>query len=742
MIRFDEIPNLEGEQAERVRALIDRGSEIWDMPEDLSQVEAWERQAADCEAEGLPHYVASARFGQYTVYSQGGLIGEALGAYARLMQVIARYGDYIAPENVARFLGSVSSIAVNMISDPSIPRDQIQQVIGLVEEQLRARGMDMSNVYLARAEIATEFGDAAAMHEWRHRWQAEGSEEWPQFDPDTVSREIAIIQPLNPNEAISVLEQRFGAMGVQPGLLDPQHPEFHMFAMLRARLGALYTRIGRRDIAAIIGDELRQQFSAEWLARNVIIEEALAVLEHRPEDALEITDYALGETELGATDWQLIAAVARNRILADPQGEEGRLLQQLAEDNARAHDERSGTDWHARELEEYWFAGLPEGPRPAIVDDPSIWNDVPTRAEHILLAGWLPRRGSQIALVEAPIAMRDRYVELSQRPFEILDAETAEEADTQLENIREDAERFRLPDPYFAALVMRVGRAAKDGDAASLIGRYAQSQQVLRDHKDVIQPGLRAAAEQAFAVVIKAAIAEPRIPLEKIREVIDTEAAVREITGAPRAPLLQAEAEVAAHFGDGAALQHLVGEIARVSEAEQDALDRFEICLETVRVIWPYAPDYAESLVEWVRSTTSDEAHRRAATAWAGWFARRRGGDSGVDTVLQMLESVDRDADEFGSVPEAILLELGTERPDELPWLIDSVVENLVPGAGYDLENIASLATILLEHAPEDPRGPQLREDALRIVAELDARNGNTFHSDMLRQRWSGLLTV
>lgn len=737
MIRYDEIPNLEGEQATRVRALIDRGSEIWDMPDDLSQVQAWERQAVDCEAEGLPHYAASARFGQYTVYSMGGRPRAALNSYSRLMQLVARYGDYIAPENVARFLGSVSGLAVDMIEDPRISREQIEQVVGLVEEQVRARGLDMSNVYLARAELATEFGDVAAMNEWRHRWQAEGSEEWAQYEPDTVNREVAMIQSLNPGEAISVLEQRFGAMGAQPGLLDPQHPHFHSFAMLRARLGELYARVGRRDISAIIGDELMQQFSAEWLSRNVLIEESLAVLEHRPQDALVVADYALSQSDLDVTDWRMIAAIARNRILADPQGEEGRLLQQLAFDNAHAHDERGGTEWHVRELNEYWFAGLPEGPRPAIVDDSAVWGDVASRAEHILLAGWLPRQGSRLALAEAPLAMKDRYIELAQRPYGILDAATAEEADAELEAIHLDAKLLRLPDPHFASLVLRVGRAADDGDYVTFIERYAQSQQVLREHFEVIEPGLRAAAEQAFAVVVKATVAEPRIPLSKIREVMDTEAKVREITGAPITPLLQAEAELAAHFGDGAALQGLAGEIARRSEIEEDSIDRFDVCLELVRLIWPYAPDYAESLVSWVLSATHEETHLRAATAWAGWFARRRGGDSRVDTVLQMLDSVDRDLSNYGSVPVAVLLELATERPDALPWVIDVAIADLVPGTGFDMETLATLATILLERDPEDPRGAQMREEALRTVAALDARNENTFQTDAFRQRWN-----
>lgn len=119
MIRYDQVAGLTGEQAQRVRALIDRSSELSDMPNDLGTVRAWEKQIAACEAEGVPHLAASGRFGQYSIYSQGGKPAEALDAYARLMQIVGRYGDHINPENLMLFLGAVASLVVTVGEDPS-----------------------------------------------------------------------------------------------------------------------------------------------------------------------------------------------------------------------------------------------------------------------------------------------------------------------------------------------------------------------------------------------------------------------------------------------------------------------------------------------------------------------------------------------------------------------------------------------------------------------------------------------
>jgi hypothetical protein len=295
MIRYDEVKNLEGEQAERVSALIDRSFEIWDMPEDLGKIEAWEQQAADCEAEGVPHLAASARFGQYTTYLLGGLPNEALEAYARLMQIIARYGDHIHPENLERFLGSVSSLADTLVDDPRVPLERIERVIGLVEETTKARGLNLADIWLAQAVLAAEKGDATATFDWLDRWHAAGSEGWTLDYLPTTQIETAIVMRVDPARALQLLEERFARLGVRPGPLDPNHPEVDELAGLRARLALLYARVGRRDVAATIGGELREQFGGDWMIRNIVVDDALTALEAFPEDAQAGADWTLSQ---------------------------------------------------------------------------------------------------------------------------------------------------------------------------------------------------------------------------------------------------------------------------------------------------------------------------------------------------------------------------------------------------------------------------------------------------------------
>lgn len=736
MIRHDEIYDLPPEQTERVRALIDRGQELFDMPNDLSTVEAWEKQFADAEAEGVPHYAASARFGQLSIYLSGGLAHESLAAYARLMQYVERYGEYINASNIQRFLGSLSSVVSLLVEDASISREQMERVIDLVERQTRARGLNLGEIYLARAELASDLGDVAAMHEWRHRWHAAGHEDWSEDNYDTTQRDVALLAPHDPAEAVALLERRFAAWGVPPGPLDPEDPDLDVLASLRVRLAFLFARIGRRDIAATIGNDIADQFSAEWLTRNTLLEEALIALEHRPEDAYVVADYALSQIEFGHSDWQLVASLARNRILADAQGEEGRLLQQIAFENAEALDERGGTDWHTLELQQFWFAGLPEAPRPTIIDDPEIWGHIEERAERILRAGWLQRQQRGVDPTNPPIGIGGRYQELTMSAVGLFETESAEEADALEASIYARAQELRYPSAAYSARLMRGARAVEDGDYPGFLRAFAEAQQEQLQHHDMIEPGIRAAALGMFPVAIQAGVLEPTVSIQMLQNIIQTQEQLRSIAEMPLAPLLLAHAELAAHFGDGETLFRLVSQITQQSEAEQDDLDRHRIALSTVRLVWPYSSEYARGLAEWVLNETNDPEHQRNAFTWVGWFDLRNGGDARADTVIEMFESVDGDVNEFGSVPNSVLLDVVATRRDALPWVLEAVLENSDAGVAPELDTWAVAGKLLLERNPEDARGLELRDLALRIVGELDARNGNTFQSTILQQRF------
>ncbi|GAA4520504.1 hypothetical protein GCM10023160_05890 [Brachybacterium paraconglomeratum] len=358
MIRYDEVADLTGEQAQRVRALIDRSSEIWDMPDDLDTIRAWEEQIAACEAEGVPHLAASARFGQYAIYSLGGMPAAALDAYVRLMQIVGRYGDHINPENRRGFLGAVADLVVTVSKDPSLARPQLERIVDLVEQQTVKHGDDLAHVTLARASLAVEFGEQERALALLDQWQGIGSPDWPPFDANTVTREIMLLERFDPALAAATLARRFTAMGVPPGPIDMDRRDSIQLVLLRTDLGSLSARAGQKDVAARIGDELVAQFGIDRLVRSAEIQDLLLVLEHRPDEARIAADFGLENSSLDLTEWRLQAALARSRALEDPTGEEAQLLRALATEAAAAHDARGGTDGHTRELQDIWFADL------------------------------------------------------------------------------------------------------------------------------------------------------------------------------------------------------------------------------------------------------------------------------------------------------------------------------------------------------------------------------------------------
>jgi hypothetical protein len=736
MIRYDEVKNLEGEQAERVSALIDRSFEIWDMPEDLGKIEAWEQQAADCEAEGVPHLAASARFGQYTTYLLGGLPNEALEAYARLMQIIARYGDHIHPENLERFLGSVSSLADTLVDDPRVPLERIERVIGLVEETTKARGLNLADIWLAQAVLAAEKGDATATFDWLDRWHAAGSEGWTLDYLPTTQIETAIVMRVDPARALQLLEERFARLGVRPGPLDPNHPEVDELAGLRARLALLYARVGRRDVAATIGGELREQFGGDWMIRNIVVDDALTALEAFPEDAQAGADWTLSQLLYDGSDWSNVAAAARTRLLAEPEGEEGELLRAVALEGARRSDERSGSDVSTREVTEFWFAGLPEGPRPAVLDDAEVWDDPEERALAILKAGWFPRHADGVTLEDSPIALKDRFVEVSTRPMAIIEAASSEEADALTEEIYARANDVHLTSATFGARLFRALYAGTHGDFVGAVEHYAVAQEELSRTHATVQQGLLDSSFAVYPTIVELGMCEPKISLDRISQLMYVEHELRERLDAPTVHLAVAQAVVASYLGDAARLQTLAGEVTTRAEAERDDTDQYESLLQLVRLAEPYAPQYAATLARAVFDETTNPEQQRAALAWTAWFLR---GEQDISRdVLDELESIDRDVESFGNVPGWVLLESLLQHPEARSWAIDAVESNIDNGVKEELATYAVIARALGGYQIDPERADSLRAEVLSIASELDARNGNTYQSTMLRGRWLG----
>ncbi|SJM63219.1 hypothetical protein [Gulosibacter sp. 10] len=731
MISYSDVEHLEGEQQERIGALFERSDEIWDLPDDLRKIEAWDEFIEDCERAEFPHLAASARFGQSTTYAMAGMTAEAVEAYVRLMQLIHRQGEYIAPPNVQRFLGQVYMIVDSMVEDPDIPLAKMQQMTDLVEEATRRFGGDIAGIYLARAMAAEAAGDAQATFEWMNRWQAEGSEEWRTDEPSVVQIEIPLVARFDPAGAASLLEQRFAGFGLDPRRIDPERPEIQ----LRALLGALYARTGRRHDADAIADQLLEAFDAEELARTAVLHDLIPVLENRPEAALVAVDFGLENEEFDFRDWEHVAATARSRILADPEGEEGRLLQALVEQAVEAQDRRGGTDVHGRLLQDFWWQGLPPGPRPAAVDDPAIWSDREDRAEYILAAGWL-QRVEAVNIDNPPIGIKDRYVEIGhEAAIAILEAETPEEADALEERIYARGEQLRFPLARFGARLMRGLKAGQDEDPIGFADGYERAQAELLANYRWLDEGMRRAAEGLYATVVQIMVAEPAISWDRIDAVMRTEAAVREQTGAPVTPLYQARAEVAAHLGDGQELQQLIRTLIDRLGEEEDRLDRVTVELGMIRLTAPYALDFARQVAEWV-AQVGDLEQQRSATAWLCWMRNSAGDPEAAGRMLALLEEVDRDLEALAFVPHWVVLEAVASRGADILWLVDKVIEEADAESGSDLQSTATAASALLALAPDDPRGPELRDTALRVAGRLDERNENSHWSTLLRNRW------
>ncbi|GAA1727242.1 hypothetical protein [Brachybacterium phenoliresistens] len=733
MIRYDEVRGLTGEKAQRVRALIDRSSEIWDMPEDMGTIDAWEEQIAACEAEGVPHLAASGRFGQYSILSLGGMPREALEAYARLMQIVGRYGDHIHPDNVRTFLGTISNLVSTVGEDPSLSRPQLERIVDLVEKQTIAHGFDLSNVTLARASLAAEFGEQDRAYALLDRWQGIGSPDWPPFDANTVTREVAILEPFEPALAAETLMRRFTAMGVPPGPIDTDREDLTQLVLLRALLGSLWARAGRKDLAARIGDELVDQFGIEDLVRTAVIEDLLLVLEHRPDDARVAADVGLANSALDTVDCRLIAALARSRTLEDPAGEEAVLLRAAATEAAAAHDERGATDIHTRELREIWFADLPPaGPEPDAADDPV------ERAERILRAGWIPRRTAPVTIDEVPFAIKDRYLELHGLSMAVLEAGSEEESEALVESIVARSRELRMPMAEFVAQLMRTMRAYQSDDHVALVLRYEEAQRAQALAPDGIYPPLEKAAAGLFLPVILTGLDQPAIPLERIDAIIAGEVDLRALTGKPTTPIAMARLARAAHLGEVSEIEPLLADVRARLAADAGDVDPFDVQIDLARILAPLDARAVPELVADVLESSHDPSQQRAAQAWTAWAALRAGRpvDQDAAEVVAQLEQVDRDFEDFGDLPRSVVLELAAQVPGALGWAVDAALADATPGDPYHFDTFAGAARVLLEHAPDDERGPQLREDALAIAAALDARNGSDVQSRQLRERF------
>lgn len=739
MISYRDVGALDDATRAEVEALLDRSRAISQLPEDRGQVAAWERLAADCDRIGFPHLTTTARLSQYHLLSSGGETSEAINAFVRLMQVIRRHSNLIDPRKTEIVLGEISMAVITALDDPTVPMQRIEKMIDLVDQEVRLQGTDRAGVHIARAALSCSRGDARGTFEWLERYRAEGSEGWQPNDPAVLQIDVPLVARFDPAGADQMLVQGARANGIdldRPGAESVNGDSIELWVLH----AFLLRRLGRHAEADRVADSLLAAQAVEALVREAPPEQLVPVLENHPEAALVVVDHVLANVLFDGTKWEVIAALARDRVRADPEGLEGRLLQRLADESAAAHDARGATGVHAGELADFWWAGLPSaGPGNGSQSiDPHSWEDPDARAELILAAGWLDRAG-WVSFYDAPHALSLRYRQLLEDSMELVSAVDDAEADTLAERLRAEADRLHCAATRVNVPLFRAGCAADHGDIDGLVTGFLQAQsdflQVYESLPDFVPQSL----EALFVAAVQLTVAEPSITWQQIEELISAKQRIVAETGlTPTTSLHLAHLEVAAHRGQVDEVRRHVEVVLGAMREESQQLDGVKLLLSVVRLTAEPAPDIAEILARQA-AAAGDEIQARAGTAWLCWFAHRRGEPGAAEELRRVVDSVAGDAEALGPVPGWVVLDVLAHAGGDVLPLVEALLTEAEPLSAESLGLLVSAGAVLRDQLPDDPRGREFQERAVAITRGLDERNGGTRWSRWLDERLAGV---
>ena len=730
MIGYADVQNLEGERRELVQSLYERRDMLWSMPSDFGKIEAMEQFIADCERVGLAPLIASGLFELHMTLSSGALEREALTAFVRLMRHIDRYGDFVNPRNVVTMLNAVATSTLSILEDPTISLAQLERVIDLVEKQVRTRGTDPVGVMVARAAVAAARGDTRQTAQWVERWRAEPSEEWRADDLSVIPIEMPLIASFDLRRAIETTEQRLRMVGIDRDRLSAD--QLNDAVPLLAMLAFFRLRAGDIDEARRIADQLLEGVGIDVLARSVSPDYLIPILEHRADAALVVVDDVLRNLALDLNNFEALAALARNRLLADPNEEEARLLRALAEAAAAAYDERGGTDVQRRELDSFWWAGVEATPDPVI--DQETWGDVQARALRILSAGWL-RRNGPVREDRIPIALQDQYSDLFGRFRELLSTETMADTDELAAELEVEGEALRCLTTRFCVPLFHSLQSSQLGANGKVVDLYQRAQRAIADDPTAVSASYRAYGPPTFLLAVLDGIATPSVPWSQIEELIDAEDRIREWMGGTNARIHFARAEIAAHVGDHEVLREELASMQKSLQAGQEPFDRTILDLVAIGQAAIPLPEIARETARRV-AEEGTEAQQRGAIGWLCWMDVRDGVHSGAEKLADLLDSVDGDPDELEQLPGWALLEGLAETDRDLLPVVESLLAGATEGDCTEVELFAAASRVLQDRAPHDPRGPELRAMVERVGRDLDDRNGNAKWSSHLHNRW------
>lgn len=732
MIGYADLQALQGEQRERIQALYDRSHRLWALPNDMGKIDALEEFIGDCERAQLPPLIASALFDLHVTYGDGGLTREALTAFARLMRHLDRYGDLVHPSNVTRMLNAVATSTLTMLNDPTLPLEQLTRVIDLVEAQVRRRGTDPVGVLVARAAIASARGDGSETADWIERWRSEASEEWRADDLGVIQIELPLIASFDLQRATETLEQRLRMLGIDRDRLDIQQ-RIEAIPVL-AMLAFFHLRSGNVAEARAIADQLLDGVGIEVLAREAVACQLIPILEHRPDAALFVVDEVLRNLSFDESDAETLAAVARNRLLADPDGDEGGLIRVLAHQAAAALDRRGATDTHVRELADFWWAGLESRPTPSVVQDDKTWGDPSERALLILSAGWLTRAGS-VREDRIPVSLWERYTALFDRFRELMATASMEETNALAAGLEAEGEHLRCATTRFCVPLFHSLQSSMLGANGQVVDLYQRAQRSLATDPTAVNATYRGFAPSAFLLALLDGVSTPSVPWAQVDAVIDVEDQLRTWTGGSEARVHFARAEIAAHNGDLAELRERTDRMFASLAAGEEPFDRNILDLVAVRQTALTLPDIARRAAIRV-AEAGNELQRRGAAGWLCWMRVRDGDPSGATELAALLESVGGATEEIEQLPGWAMLEALTDADVDLVSVVDALLTEAVAGDCTEIELFAAASRVLQDRAPNDPRGVELRNEVQRTARRLDERNGHNGWSTHLHDRW------
>jgi len=740
VISYLDVVHLDEETRAEVDALLERSTAISQMPEDRDQIAAWEQLAIDCDRVGFPHLTTTARLSQYHLLSGGGDTDEAIAAFVRLMQVIRQHSDLIDPRKTEIVLGEIAMAAMTAVDDPSVPLERVEKMIELVDQEVRLQGTDRAGLHFARAVVACARGDAGETIEQLERYRAEGSEGWDPNSPGILQMDVPLVARFDPAAADEVLVRAARTVGIAVDGSGGEDGEDR--ATLSVLHAFLLRRQGRHDEAFRIADALLDSRSIDLLRQEAPPEQLIPVLENRPDAALAIVDHTLANVTFDGRDWEVIAALARDRVRADPGGVEGRLLRRLADEAAQRQDLRGATDVHSAELAGFWWEGLAPGQPPR--EEPAVdeaWADEESRAEEIIAAGWLKRAG-WISFYDAPIALSERYVGLIHRSMELVSAADAAAADALAAEVRADAERLHCAATRVNAALFRSMFAAEHDDLDGMIDGFATAQREFAAVHDRVPDFVPPALEGMFGPAMQLMVGDPAASWQRIGEIFEAQERLVRDTGLLSAVSTNvARLEIIASLGRTDEVRELAVGIVEALGAEPGRVDDVKVLLSVVRLTAELAPDIAESMAE-AAASAGDAEQRRSAEVWLRWFAVR-GGDAAAagaaaEDMLRTIEELGGDVSELGIVPERVVVDLiALAAGDPLP-VLEALLAEAAPLTDDDFELFVSAAALLRDRAPADPRAAQFSERASRIARDRDGRDGGDRWARRLALRLSG----